>query len=214
MRAGDIVFSVANIHDDFATRIPRVFIRAGQWIKSRIFHEREPLLPIVHAAIAVDAEFVIESVGNGIVMTRLADDGQRAALVYTHQDPELARASALAARQFLDDRAGGSIRGRYDMWNAMLSIFRVSNSDANLMGRINESVEIGSNAFCSQFVANAYEVGNLYRYANLAPPPRAIFPFKPSALTPYDLAIACESDPQFMLSGFWEDCIFHGFAGH
>ncbi|AOK28081.1 MULTISPECIES: hypothetical protein [Burkholderia] len=212
MRPGDIVLSVARQDDPVGTKLPRVLIRAGQWLKASFFGKADPEVPIVHAAIAIGDDRVIESVGEGIVETNLNDDPQRSALIYSCFGDRLAEAAVIAAQQFYDNGAVASIPARYSKWAAMLSIFRNSSYGADLSERINESVDIGSASFCSQFVANCYEVGNLYMSANLLPPPPPVFQLRPSAMTPYDLALQCESDGRFALTGFWDEGTQVNFA--
>jgi hypothetical protein len=206
MQPGDIVFSVAQVNDTVSTSIPRAFIRAGQWLKAKIFGTGDPNVPVVHAAIAVDATHVIESVGDGIQKTDLSTEvPPRGAMVFTCTNFRLAGAAAYAADQFLGDVATKDITGRYSKWNALLSIFKLSSYEPGLMSRINESVSISNAAFCSQFVANAYEVGNLYSNANLLPPPAPVFDVRPTVMTPWELASSCDNDEDFYFAGFWQD---------
>lgn len=204
MRPGDIVFTVAEENDDRATKFPRVLIKIGHWLKARMFSSGSPNVPVVHAAIAVDATHVVESVSGGIQLTDLTTD-PRSAMVYTCFDAGLARAAAEAARQFYDNVALQQARGGYSVWEAFLSVFRFNPYQSGLTARINESVAISDLSFCSQFVANAYEVGNLFYNANIVPPPESVFYTRPSAITPWDLAFFCDSDQLFCLSGFWQD---------
>ncbi|OPA95910.1 hypothetical protein ALP39_200200 [Pseudomonas marginalis pv. marginalis] len=206
MQPGDIVFSVAQVDDKLSTSLPRAFIQAGQWLKAKIFGTGDPNVPVVHAAIAVDATYVIESVGEGIRLTNLSTEiPPRGAMVFSCIDPNLASAAAYAADQFLGDVATKDISGRYSKWNAMLSIFKLSAYEPGLMSRINESVSISNAAFCSQFVANAYEVGNLYANANLLPVPAPIFDTRPTVMTPWELAASCDNASDFYFAGFWQD---------
>ena len=206
MQPGDIVFSVAQVDDKVSTSIPRAFIRAGQWLKAKIFGTGDPNVPVVHAAIAVDATHVIESVGEGIQLTDLTTEvPPRGAMVFSCTEEDLANVAAYAAGQFLGDVATKDISGRYSKWNAMLSIFKVSAYEPGIMSRINESVSISNAAFCSQFVANAYEVGNLYSNANLLPVPAPIFDTRPTVMTPWELASSCDNDADFYFAGFWQD---------
>lgn len=206
MQPGDIVFSVAQVDDKVSTSIPRAFIRAGQWLKAKIFGTGDPNVPVVHAAIAVDATHVIESVGEGIQLTDLTTEvPARGAMVFSCTQTDLANAAAYAAGQFLGDVATKDISGRYSKWNAMLSIFKVSAYEPGIMSRINESVSISNAAFCSQFVANAYEVGNLYSSANLLPVPAPIFDTRPTVMTPWELASSCDNATDFYFAGFWQD---------
>ncbi|SDV07725.1 hypothetical protein [Pseudomonas mucidolens] len=205
MQPGDIVFSVAQVDDKLSTSIPRAFIRAGQWLKAKIFGTGDPNVPVVHAAIAVDANRVIESVGDGIQLTDLTTETPpRGAMVFTCTKRDLARAAVYAAEQFYSDVASKDISGRYSKWNAALSIFSRSAYEPGIMSRINESVSIGDAAFCSQFVANTYEVGNLYRMANM-PLPAPIFVTRPTVMTPWELAVSCDNDKDFYFAGFWQD---------
>ncbi|AUH52941.1 hypothetical protein CXB49_20195 [Chromobacterium sp. ATCC 53434] len=215
MQPGDIVLSVATIQDDRGTKVPRVFIRAGQWLKCKIFNGAEaPRVPIVHAAIAVGGNTVIESVGSGIVATNLANENPpRSAIVYSARSPQLAEAAALAASQFYNDRESSGITGRYSVWKAFLSIFKNNNGGGELTRRINESVAIGDSSFCSQFVANCYEIGNLYSSANLTPPPAPVFALRPSAMTPYELAEFCDqAGSDFLFTAFWQDGVEHALS--
>ncbi|MBT2370905.1 hypothetical protein [Pseudomonas fluorescens] len=206
MQPGDIVFSVAQVDDNVPTSLPRAFIRAGQWLKAKIFGTGDPNVPVVHAAIAVDATHVIESVGDGIQLTDLTSETPpRGAMVFTCTEPDLANAAAYAAGQFYGDVVSKDISGRYSKWNAMLSIFKLSAYEPGIMSRINESVSISNAAFCSQFVANAYEVGNLYTNANLLPVPAPIFDTRPTVMTPWELASSCDNDEDFYFAGFWEN---------
>ncbi|MDR6679603.1 hypothetical protein [Pseudomonas oryzihabitans] len=206
MLPGDIVFTVAHQDDKIPTKVPRVFIRAGQWLKAKVFHSETPNLPIVHAAIAWDATHVIESVGAGIRLCDLSQEQPpRSAMVYSCTDQTLAAASAYAAQQFQQDTASGGIPGGYSTWKAMLSIFRRNVYGRMLPERLNESIGIGDSSFCSQFVANAYEVGNLYSNANLEPLPPPIFNIRPTLMTPWELAAICDNDGSFYFAGFWED---------
>lgn len=202
MQPGDIIFSVKQ-DDDSATR---AFIKAGQLVKAKVFSEDTTYLNVVHPAIAVSDTMVIESVGSGLALTDLSlEKPPRSAMVFSCVDTELGEAATVAAKQFYFDKIGGDIRGRYSVWNAMISAFRRWTSDTSLVTRINESIDIGSGSFCSQFAANCYEVGNLYNEANLLPPPPAIFPNQPSAITPAELATFCDSSPHFYFAGFWQD---------
>jgi len=206
MPPGDIVLSIARNDDGRSTKVPRTFIRAGQWLKIKVFGgDASPTVPIVHAAIAIDDGKVIESVADGIKITDLTADDRRSAVYYTCRDENLARAAAVAASQFYQDRAGADITGRYDVWKAILSVFKFSGGNRDLTQRINDSISIGDSAFCSQFVANCYEIGNLYGSANLTPPPPPVFPLRPSATTPYELAQSCENGGLFYFSGFWDE---------
>ncbi|AZD26983.1 MULTISPECIES: C40 family peptidase [Pseudomonas] len=208
MQPGDIVFSVAQVDDKLSTSIPRAFIRAGQWIKAKMFGDGSPNVPVVHAAIAISDTCVIESVGSGIQMTDLSSEAvKRSAMVYSCADDDLARAAVVAAEQFNGDVGSTQISGRYSVWNAALSVFKRTPFTPELQARINESVAIGNVSFCSQFVANSYEVGNLYNNANLLPPPPAVFDTRPTAMTPWDLASSCDSDGKFYFAGFWQDGI-------
>ncbi|WLI06946.1 MULTISPECIES: hypothetical protein [Pseudomonas] len=206
MQPGDIVFSVAQVDDKLSTSIPRAFIQAGQWLKAKIFGTGDPNVPVVHAAIAIDATHVVESVGGGIQVTDLTTEAvPRGAMVFTCKNAKLAGAAAYAADQFYGDVASKDISGRYSKWNAMLSIFKLSSYEPGLMARINESVSIGNAAFCSQFVANAYEVGSLYTSANLVPVPAPIFDTRATVMTPWELASSCDNDDNFYFAGFWQD---------
>lgn len=208
MNPGDIVFSVATVDDKLSTSIPRAFIRAGQWIKAKLFADDSPNVPVVHAAIAVSNTCVIESVGNGIQWTDLSTEPvKRAAMVYSCIDGELAYAASVAAEQFNSDASSAEISGRYSVWKAVLSTFKQTPFTSQLQARINESVAIGDISFCSQFVANTYEVGNLYNNANLIPTPASVFDTRPTAMTPWDLASFCDGDGKFYFAGFWQDGI-------
>lgn len=207
MQPGDIVFSVAQVDDKLPTSIPRAFIRAGQWLKAKVFGTGDPNVPVVHAAIAVDATRVIESVGEGIQLTDLTTETPpRGAMVFTCTNRDLARGAVYAAEQFYNDVTSKDISGRYSKWNAALSIFSRSTYEPGIMSRINESVSIGDAAFCSQFVANTYEVGNLYSMANM-PLPAPIFDTRPTVMTPWELAVSCDNDKDFYFAGFWQDNI-------
>ena len=202
MQPGAIIFSVKQ-EDDSATR---AFIRAGQLVKAKVFSQDTTYLNVVHPAIAVSDTLVIESVGEGLSLTDLSiEKPPRSAMVFSCVSSELGEAAALAAKQFYFDKISGDIRGRYSVWNAMISAFRRWTSNTSLVERINESVAIGSGSFCSQFAANCYEVGNLYNSANLLPPPPAIFGNQPSAITPAELATFCDASAYFYFSGFWQD---------
>ncbi|MBM9485784.1 hypothetical protein JBE38_07665 [Pseudomonas sp. ICBG1301] len=202
MDVGDLIFSVKQ-EDDSTTR---AFIKAGQLVKAKVFSQDTTYLNVVHPAIAVSKTMVIESVGSGLALTDVSlEKPPRTAMVFSCRDTELGFAAAVAAKQFYFDKLGGEIDGRYSMWNAMLSAFKAWESDTSLQDRINESVAIGSSSFCSQFAANAYEMGNLYNVANLVPPPPAIFNRRPSAITPAELATFCDASPLFYFAGFWED---------
>ncbi|WP_255989918.1 hypothetical protein [Chitinolyticbacter albus] len=208
MNVGDIVFSVATINDERSTKLPRVFIRAGQWLKMKVFSGGEaPRVPIVHAAIAVGNNTVIESVGDGIVATNLADERPpRSGLIFTPTNTALGDAAAFAASQFFNDRENSNICGEYSCTKAMLSVIRSGPGGNDLIQRINDSVAIGHQSFCSQFVVNCYEIGNLYISANLNPPPPSIFNQRPAAMTPYELAEFCDSlGSGFRFAGFWQD---------
>lgn len=208
MKPGDIVLSVATIDDERSTKLPRAFIRAGQWLKMKVFsNSGSPNVPIVHAAIAVGNNTVIESVGEGIVATNLTDERTpRSAVVYSCTTPELGLAAAFAASQFYNDRASNAITGEYSCLKAMCSIVRSGPGTPDLQQRIKDSVGIGSQSFCSQFVVNCYEVGLLFRSANLTPPPPPVFNQRPQAMTPYELAAFCDQqDNGFQFSGFWQD---------
>ncbi|NWE23834.1 hypothetical protein [Pseudomonas sp. P7548] len=202
MQPGDIIFSVKQ-DDDSATR---AFIKAGQLVKATVFSQDTCYLNVVHPAIAVSDTLVVESVGSGLTLTDLSlEKPPRSAMVFSCVNEALGEAAALAAKQFYFDKIGGDIRGRYSVWTAMISAFRRWSSDTNLVTRINESVDIGSSSFCSQFAANCYEVGNLYNAANLVPPPPAIFNQQPSAITPAELATFCDASSLFYFAGFWQD---------
>ncbi|WP_248752004.1 hypothetical protein [Pseudomonas sp. MWU15-20650] len=202
MQPGDIIFSVKQ-EEDSATR---AFIRAGQLVKAKVFSQDTTHLNVVHPAIAVSDTLVIESVGEGLSLTDLSlEKPPRSAMVFSCVSSELGEAAALAAKQFYFDKVSGDIRGRYSVWNAMISAFRRWTSDTTLVERINESVAIGNGSFCSQFAANCYEVGNLYNEANLVPPPPAIFGNQPSAITPAELATFCDASAYFYFAGFWQD---------
>ncbi|MGY2375102.1 hypothetical protein ACW9IB_11415 [Pseudomonas sp. SDO524_S393] len=206
MQPGDIVFSVAQGTDPLSTSVPRAFIRAGQYVKAKAFAEASPNVPVVHAAIAIDENRVIESVGSGIQVTDLSTETPpRVAIVFSCDDALLAEGAATAAAQFNRDVVGTDIKGSYSVWKAFLSLFRRSSYSPGLQARINESVSIGNSSFCSQFVANAYEVGNLYTDANLVPPPPPVFDIRPTATTPWDLASFCDGDGKFFFAGFWQD---------
>ncbi|KAF2408777.1 hypothetical protein ACMSI6_10995 [Pseudomonas antarctica] len=202
MQPGDIIFSVKQ-EDDSATR---AFIRAGQLVKAKVFSQDTTYLNVVHPAIAVSDTLVIESVGEGLSLTDLSiEKPPRSAMVFSCVSRDMGEAAALAAKQFYFDKISGDIRGRYSVWNAMISAFRRWTSNTSLVERINESVAIGSSSFCSQFAANCYEVGNLYNSANLLPPPPAIFGNQPSAITPAELATFCDASAYFYFAGFWQD---------
>ena len=204
MKLGDIVFSVAQVDDKLSTSIPRAFIVAGQWIKAKIFGTGDPNVPVVHAAIAIDATHVVESVGSGIQVTDLTTEAvPRGAMVFSCEDTKLGWAAAYAADQFYGDVASKEITGRYSKWNALLSILKSSGYEPGLMSRINESVSIGNASFCSQFVANAYEVGNLYISGSESPPP--IFTTRSTVMTPWELAASCDNATDFHFAGFWQD---------
>ena len=204
MKRGDIVFSVAQVDDKLSTSIPRAFIVAGEWLKAKIFGTGDPNVPVVHAAIAVDGTHVVESVDSGIQMTDLTTEAvPRGAMIFSCDEARLGWAAAYAAEQFYGDVVGKEIRGRYSRWNALLSILKSSPYEPGLMPRINESVSIGSASFCSQFVANAYEVGNLYISGSEVPPP--IFTTRSSVMTPWELAASCENAGDFYFAGFWQD---------
>lgn len=206
MQPGDIVLTVARHDDPHYIKMPRAVIQAGQWIKSKMFKDDGTHVPIVHAAIAVDQDHVIESVGEGVVLTRLSTEKhKRSALIYSVRYEDLAAAAVLAANQFHFDSVGKSIEAHYSVWKAMLSIFKRTGGDPSLQARINESVSLSDGSFCSQFVANCFEVGNLYISANLQPPPARVFSIASSAITPWELATQCDVDSQFFFSGFWED---------
>ena len=208
MYPGDIVLSVATVNDEFSTKMPRVFIRAGQWLKMKMFNNAgSPEVPIVHAAIAVGGNTVIESVGEGIVATNLMDERPpRSALVYSCTTPDLSMAAAFAASQFYNDRASNAITGEYSCTKAMCSIVRSGRGNGSLQQRIQDSISIGSQSFCSQFVVNCYEIGLLFNSANLTPPPQPVFNQRSQAMTPYELAAFCDRlDNGFRLSGFWEE---------
>lgn len=202
MQVGDIIFSVKQ-EDDSATR---AFIRAGQYVKAKVFSQDSTHLNVVHPAIAVSDTLVIESIGEGLSLTDLSvENPPRSAMVFSCVFPDLAEAAAVAAKQFYFDKEAGHISGRYSVWSAMISAFKRWGSGSDLMDRINESISIGSSSFCSQFIANCYEVGNLYNNANLLPPPAAIFGNQPSAITPAELATFCDASEYFYFSGFWQD---------
>lgn len=202
MQPGDIIFSVKQ-DDDSATR---AFIKAGQLVKATVFSQDTCYLNVVHPSIAVSDTLVVESVGSGLTLTDLSlEKPPRSAMVFSCVNEALGEAAALAAKQFYFDKIGGDIRGRYSVWTAMISAFRRWSSDTSLVTRINESVDIGSGSFCSQFAANCYEVGNLYNAANLVPPPSAIFNQQPSAITPAELATFCDASSLFYFAGFWQD---------
>ena len=202
MDVGDLIFSVKQ-EDDSTTR---AFIKAGQLVKAKVFSQDTTYLNVVHPAIAVSKTMVIESVGTGLALTDVSlEKPPRTAMVFSCRDTELGFAAALAAKQFYFDKLGDEIDGSYSAWNAMLSAFKNWKANDTLQARINESIAIGSGSFCSQFAANAYEVGNLYNAANLVPPPQAIINRQPSTMTPAELATFCAASPRFFFAGFWED---------
>ena len=204
MKLGDIVFSVPQVDDKLSTSVPRVFIVAGQWLKAKIFGTDDPNVPVVHAAIAVDANRVVESVGGGIQITDLTSEAvPRGAMVFSCENARLGEAAAYAADQFYGDVVSKEIAGRYSKWNALLSIIKSSPYEPGLMPRINESVAIGNASFCSQFVANAYEVGNLYISGDDVPAP--IFSTRSTVMTPWELAASCDNATDFYFAGFWQD---------
>lgn len=208
MYPGDIVLSVATVNDEFSTKMPRVLIRAGQLLKMKMFNNAgSPEVPVVHAAIAVGGNIVIESVGEGIVATNLMDERPpRSALVYSCVRLDLSEAAAFAASQFYNDRSNNAIAGEYSCTKAMCSIVRSGAGNGNLQQRIQDSINIGSKSFCSQFVVNCYEIGLLYSSANITPPPPPVFNQRAQAMTPYELAAFCDGlNSGFRLSGFWED---------
>ncbi|MBP5073020.1 hypothetical protein HUS84_03180 [Pseudomonas chlororaphis] len=203
MQPGDLVFTVARDDDPLATSVPRTLIALGERLKAAFLSEDKPGLPIVHVALAINKNHVVESVGGGVELTNLVED-KRNAMVFTCEDRYLADAAAYVAKQFFVDVSTGEINGEYSLWKAMLSTFRRSSYDQGLEARINASVDIGVASFCSEFVANAYEVGNLYTSANIIPPPPVVFFGRPETINPWELAVFCDSNRRFKFTGFWE----------
>jgi len=212
MQVGDIVLSVATLQDDSGTKLPRTLIRVGQWLKEKwLGSSGGKGLPVVHAAIAVGNNIVIESVGAGILATDLTQEKPpRSAVIYASDKPWLGINAATIASQFYADREANSIVGKYSLKKAMASIISAGKGSNDLMQRITESVSIGDTSFCSQFVVNCYEAGNLSARDNLNTPPPRIFNQKPSAMTPDELWKFCEGPKNgFKFAGFWQDGVQH-----
>ncbi|WIE50853.1 hypothetical protein [Pseudomonas sp. GM17] len=203
MQPGDLVFTVARDDDPLATSVPRKLIGLGQRLKAAFLSEDKPGAPIVHVALAINNNHVVESVGGGVALTNLVED-KRNAMVFTCKDRSLADAAAYVAKQFFVDASTGEINGEYSLLKAMRSTSESSSYDPGLEARINASVDIGAASFCSEFVANAYEVGNLYTSAIIIPPPPVVFFAHPKTLNPWQLADFCESNQRFSCTGFWE----------
>ncbi|QLG90591.1 hypothetical protein HZF02_00905 [Pseudomonas yamanorum] len=201
MQPGDILFTVPESDDPFYVKLPRATILFAASLKAAFLPENTIEIPIVHAAIAVSETEVIESVKGGLEKNDLTLD-TRSAIIFSPYEPWLASSSVFVAERFYKDFKDKKITADYSVWKAFMSTFKFGAYDQKLEARIDASIDVGIATFCSEFVANAFEVGKLYSSANLDALPPPVFPRKSAGIQPFEMATYCATKGNnFFLSG-------------